>query len=85
MVRDGDARQRLLFEVAAELYGREQGVSSANCSPSSTAKTVDRVLEAIAMLKRRRSPTQGSPDDLWIRAAEPDQEPGGGSRSLPDA
>ena len=26
-----------------------------------------------------------SPDDLWIRAAEPDQEPGGGSRSLPDA
>jgi hypothetical protein len=23
----GDERQRLLFEVAAELYGREQGVS----------------------------------------------------------
>jgi hypothetical protein len=35
--KDGEARQRLLFEVAAELYGREQGVAS--CSPTWTAKT----------------------------------------------
>jgi hypothetical protein len=35
----GESRQRLLFEVAAELYGREQGYRSASCSPSWTAKT----------------------------------------------
>lgn len=39
VMRDGDARQRLLFAVAAELYGREQGCHSASCSPSSAAKT----------------------------------------------
>jgi hypothetical protein len=85
VMRDGDARQRLLFEVAAELYGREQGVSLSELLAELDGEDLDRVLEAIALLKRRRSPTQRSPDDLWIRAAEPDQEPGGGSRSLPDA
>ena len=85
VMRDGDARQRLLFEVAAELYGREQGVSLSELLAELDGDDLDRVLEAIALLKRRPSPTQGSPDDLWIRAAEPNQEPGGGSRSLPDA
>jgi hypothetical protein len=85
VMRDGDARQRLLFEVAAELYGREQGVSLSALLAELDGEDLDRVLEALTLLKRRGSPTQGSPDDLWIRAAEPDQEPGGGSRSLPDA
>ena len=84
VMRDGDARQRLLFEVAAELYGREQGVSLSELLADLDGEDLDRVLAAIALLRRRRSPTQGSPDDLWIRAAEPDQEPGGGSRSPPD-
>jgi hypothetical protein len=33
---------------------------------------VARVLYAIAVVKRRRSTTQASPDDLWIRVAEPE-------------
>ena len=71
--------------MASELYGREQAVSLSELLAELHGEDLDRVLEATALLKRRRSPTQGSPDDLWIRAAEPDQEPGGGSRSLPDA
>jgi hypothetical protein len=63
----------------------EQGVSLSALLAELDGEDLDRVLEAIALLKRRGSPTQGSPDDLWIRAAEPDREPGGGSRSLPDA
>lgn len=35
----GKARQRLVFAVAAELYGGEQGPRSASGSPSWTAKT----------------------------------------------
>jgi hypothetical protein len=31
---------------------------------------LDCVLEAIAVVKRRRITGSGSPDDLWIRAAE---------------
>jgi hypothetical protein len=83
--QDGGARQRLLFEVAAELYGRERGVSLSELLAGLDGEDLDRVLEAIALVKRRRSANQGSPDDLWIRAAEPDQEPDGGSRSIPDA
>jgi len=85
VTHDGDARQRLLFEVAAELYGREQGVSLSELLAELDGEDLDRAPDAIALLKRRRSPTHGSPDDLWTRAAEPDQELGGGSRSLPDA
>jgi hypothetical protein len=82
--RDGDIRQRLLFGVAAELYGREQGVSLSELLAELDGEDLDRVLEAIALVKQRRSTIQGSPDDLWIRAAEPDPEPGGRDRSLPD-
>jgi hypothetical protein len=81
----GEARQRLLFAVATELYGREQGVSLSELPAELDGEDLDRALEAIALVKRRRSANQGSPDDLWIRAAEPDQEPDGGSRSIPDA
>jgi hypothetical protein len=31
---------------------------------------LDCVFEAIAVVKRRRITSSGSPDDLWIRAAE---------------
>jgi hypothetical protein len=81
----GEARQRLLFKVATELYSREQGVSLGELLAELDGEDLDRVLEAIALVKRRRSANQGSPDDLWIRAAEPDQEPDGGSGSIPDA
>jgi hypothetical protein len=71
--KDGEARQRLLFEVAAELYGREQGVSLSELLAELDGQDLDRVLEAIAVVKRRRITSAGSPDDLWIRASEPDE------------
>ena len=67
--RDGEARQRLLFEVAAELYGREQGVSLSELLAELDDEDLDRVLYAIAVLERRQSASPGSPDDLGIRAA----------------
>ena len=86
LVRNGgEARQRLLFAVAAELYGREQGVSLDELLGELDGEDLDRVLEAIAVVKRRRITSSGSRDDLWIRAADPGQEHGGGGRSLPDA
>jgi hypothetical protein len=75
LVRNGgEARQRLLFAVAAELYGREQGVSLSELLAELDGEDLDRVLDAIAVVKRRRSTIQGSPDDLWIRAAEPESD-----------
>jgi hypothetical protein len=72
--QNGETRQRLLFEVAAELYGREQGVSLSKLLAELDGEDLDRVLYAIAVLKRRQSASPGSRDDLWIRAAEPDQD-----------
>ncbi len=75
LVRNGgEARQRLLFAVAAELYGRKQGVSLSELLAELGGEDLDRVLDAIAVVKRRRSTIQGSPDDLWIRAAEPESD-----------
>jgi hypothetical protein len=71
--RDPDARQRLLFEVAAELYSREPGVSLSELLAELGGEDLDRVVYAIAVVKRRQTAIPGSPDDLWIRAAEPDQ------------
>jgi hypothetical protein len=72
--------------VAAELYGREQGVSLSELLAEPDGEDLDRVLRAIALVKRRQTTILGSPDDLWIRAAEPERsEPDGGSRSIPDA
>ena len=74
LVKDiGDARQALLFQVAAELYGREQGVSLNELLLELDGEDLDRVLQAIAMAKRRRLTVQGSAADLWIRAAEPEE------------
>ena len=69
----GEARQRLLFAVAAELYGRGRGSRSASSSRYWTAKTWTVCCNAIAVVKRRQVAIPGFPDDLWIRAAEPDQ------------
>lgn len=69
----GDGRQRLLLEVAAELYGREQGVSLTELLDELDGEDLDRVLQAIAMAKRRQLTIGGSPEDLWIRAAEPEE------------
>jgi hypothetical protein len=75
LVKNGGAgRQRLLFAVAAELYGRKQGVSLGEVLAELDGEDLDRVLEAIAVVKRRGSAIRGSPDDLWIRAAEPDSD-----------
>jgi hypothetical protein len=71
--------------VAAELYGREQGVSLSELLAELDGEDLDRVLYGIAVVRRRQSASPRSRDDLWIRAAEPDQEPDGGSQSIPDA
>jgi hypothetical protein len=68
----GETRQRLLFKVAAELYGREQGVSLTELLTELDGEDLDRVLCAITVLKGRRGTSSGSPDDLWIRASEPE-------------
>jgi hypothetical protein len=73
LVRErGDRRQQLLFEVAAELYGRGQGVSLSDLLAELDGEDLDRVLQAIAMIKQRQLTTPAMPEDLWIRAAEPD-------------
>ena len=57
--------------MAAELYGREQGVSLSELLALG-GEDLDRVLYAMAVLKGRRSTSSGWPDDLWIRASEPE-------------
>jgi hypothetical protein len=57
--------------VAAELYGREQEVSLSELLAELDGEDLDRVLSAIAVVKGRQIASPGSPDDLWIRAAEP--------------
>jgi hypothetical protein len=86
LVRNGgQARQRLLFKVAADLYGREQGVSLSEVLGELDGEDLDRVLYGIAVVKRSPIAIPGTPDDLWIRAAEPGpNEPDGWSPSVPD-
>jgi cysteinyl-tRNA synthetase len=48
--------------VAVELHGREQDVSLSELLAELDGENLDSVLEAIALLKRRRSTTQGSRD-----------------------
>ena len=58
--------------MAAELYGREQGVSLSELLAELDGEDLDRVLYAMGVLKGRRSTSSGWPDDLWIRASEPE-------------
>jgi hypothetical protein len=59
--------------VAADLYGREQGVTLGELLAELDGEDLDRVLYAIAVVKGRQIASPGSPGDLWIRAAEPEQ------------
>ena len=54
------------------LYDREQDVSFSELLDELDGEDLDRVLQAIAMAKGRQLTRQGSPADLWIRAAEPE-------------
>jgi hypothetical protein len=69
----GNERQRLLVGVADVLYGRNEEVTLSELLAELDGEDLDRVLQAIAMVKRRRLTTQELPADLWIRAAEPEQ------------
>jgi len=69
----GKASWRLLFAVAAELHGLEQGVSLSELLAELDGEDLDRVLYPIAVVKQRRITIPGSPDDLWIRAVAPDR------------
>ena len=72
IAKDGEPRQRPPFEVAAELHGREHGVSLSELLAELDGEDLDRVLYAMAVLKGRRSTSSGWPDDLWRRASEPE-------------
>jgi hypothetical protein len=63
----------VLFQVAAELYDREQGVSLSELLHELDGEDLDRVLQAIVIVKRRLISIPRSPDDLSIRAAEPEE------------
>ncbi len=69
----GDDTQRLLFHAAMALNDREQEVSLNELLQELDGEDLDRVLQAIAMVKRRQLTIQESPADLWIRATEPEQ------------
>jgi hypothetical protein len=78
LVKDtGDPRQLLLFQIAVALYDREEEeeVSLSELLQELDGEDLDRVLQAIAMTKRRQLTSQETPADLWIRAAEPEDEP----------
>ena len=49
------------------------GVSLSELLAELDAEDLDRVLQAIAMVKRRQLTGKKSPTDLWIRAAEPEE------------
>lgn len=72
LVKDrSEPRPLLLFQIAAELYGvEEEGVSLSELLAELDGEDLDRVLQAIAMVKRRRLTIPESPRDLWIRASE---------------
>jgi hypothetical protein len=74
LVKDGgEARRQLLFAVAAELYGRDPEVSLSELPAELDGEDMDRVRYPIAVVKPCRITIPGFPDNLWIRAAEPDQ------------
>ena len=71
----GDERQRLLLDVAIELRsGSDRQVSLSELMEHLHGEDLDRVLEAIAIRRRRAIRGASVPTDLWIRAAEPDGE-----------
>ena len=73
--REGDERQRLLLDVAIELCsGSERQVMLDELVGQLHGEDLDRVLEGIAIRRRRPFRGKTAPTDLWIRAAEPDRD-----------
>ena len=71
----GDERQRVLFDIAMELRaGSERKVTVDELLEQLHGEDLDRVLEAIAIRRRRGFRGVTAPTDLWIRAAEPERE-----------
>lgn len=71
----GDERQRVLFDIAMELRaGSERKVTVDELLEQLHGEDLDRVLEAIAIRRRRAFRGVTAPTDLWIRAAEPERE-----------
>jgi len=62
-----------LLQVADELYGNDEGVALRELLVELDGEDLDRVLQAVAMVKRRQVVVEDLPADLWIRAAEPDE------------
>jgi hypothetical protein len=64
--------------AAAAVQGRSRAVRprargiAQRAARRAGGEDLDRVLYAIAVVKRRRIGIPGTPDDLWIRAAEPE-------------
>jgi len=69
-------RQQLLLDVAIELRsGDEREVTLNELLEQLQGEDLDRVLEGVAIRRRRAFRGAAAPTDLWIRAAEPDREP----------
>lgn len=72
----GNERQQLLLDVAIELRsGDEREVTLNQLLEQLRGEDLDRVLEGVAIRRRRPFRGTAAPTDLWIRAAEPDREP----------
>lgn len=73
---EGNERQQLLLDVAIELRsGDEREVTLNELLDQLHGEDLDRVLEGVAIRRRRAFRGVAAPTDLWIRAAEPDREP----------
>jgi hypothetical protein len=67
----------VLLDAARELYERRERVSLGELLTDLDGEDLDRVLQAIALVKRRPLALGDSPDDLWIPAAatgDPERE-----------
>jgi hypothetical protein len=56
-----------------QAYGSEIPLARIHLLAELEGEDLDRVLQAIAMVKHRRLAIEDLPADLWIRAAEPDE------------
>jgi hypothetical protein len=87
LVKDSGApRPLLLFEVAAQLYGAEGDLSLSELIADLDGEDLDRVLQSIAMVKRRRLTIPESPRASGSELRSPrSRSPGttSGSRHLP--
>ena len=64
-------QRAFLLDGEAVVFDRH-GVSLSELVAELDGEDLDRVLYALAVVKGRQGARPGSPDDLWIPAAEPD-------------